>query len=155
MGSRERLFDSGEVKLIVLQLLSEQPSYGYQLMKTMESRLSGGYMPSAGVIYPTLTLIEEEGLASSSTEEGKKVYSVTAEGRGFLKANQRRIEELLARLAQAGRSFERGRSPEIMRAFHNLRGAVVARVSRESASAELIEKVVKALDEAALAIDGL
>jgi len=54
------------VKLVVLKLLSEQPSYGYQLIKTMEQRLSGGYTPSAGVIYPTLTMIEEEGLTAST-----------------------------------------------------------------------------------------
>src|SRR5450631_3772106 len=64
-GGRERMFDAGDIKLVILKLLSEQPSYGYQLIKTMEERLSGGYTPSAGVIYPTLTLLEEEGLAVS------------------------------------------------------------------------------------------
>ena len=62
---RGRLFDSGDVKLVVLKLLSGQPSYGYQLIKTMEERLAGGYSPSAGVIYPNFTMLEEEGLATS------------------------------------------------------------------------------------------
>src|SRR5579871_463016 len=73
-GGRERMFDAGEIKLVVLKLLSEQPSYGYQLMKTMEERLAGGYTPSAGVIYPTLTMLEEEGLTSAAAQDGKKVY---------------------------------------------------------------------------------
>ncbi len=125
---RERMFDAGDVKLVILKLLSEQPSYGYQLIKTMEERLAGGYTPSAGVIYPTLTMLEEEGLATSATENNKKVYSVTPEGTKFLEENKRRVEALFERLEEAGKGFERGRSPEIMKAFHNLRGAVIARV---------------------------
>ncbi len=71
-----RLFDAGDLKIVILKLLSEEPSYGYQLMKKMEERLAGGYTPSAGVIYPTLTLLEEEGLASVSTSaDNKKVYT--------------------------------------------------------------------------------
>jgi DNA-binding PadR family transcriptional regulator len=151
---RGRLFDAGDVKLVILKLLSEVPAYGYQLIKTMEQRLSGGYTPSAGVIYPTLTMLEEEGLASSSAHN-KKVYSLTPEGLAYLEANQTQVGELFARLEEAGRSFERGRSPEIMKAFMNLRGAVVARVSRESVKPEQIKKITDAINAAAKAIDGL
>jgi DNA-binding PadR family transcriptional regulator len=139
--------------LVIVKLLSEQPSYGYQLIKKMESRLAGGYTPSAGVIYPTLTLLEEEGLASVSTsEDNKKVYTVTAAGMEYLAANQERIDELLARLEEAGRGFERGRSPEIIRAFTNLRGAIMARVSRD-ATPEQIRKITEAINAAAKSID--
>src|SRR5580700_6158785 len=92
---RGRLFDAGDVKLVILKLLSEEPAYGYQLIKTMEQRLSGGYTPSAGVIYPTLTMLEEEGLAISSAENNKKVYSLTSEGLAYLEANQTQVGELL------------------------------------------------------------
>jgi DNA-binding PadR family transcriptional regulator len=152
---RGRLFDAGDVKLVILKLLSEEPAYGYQLIKTMEQRLSGGYTPSAGVIYPTLTMLEEEGLAISSAENNKKVYSLTSEGLAYLEANQTQVGELFARLEQAGRSFERGRSPEIIKAFMNLRGAVVARVSRESVKPEQIKKITDAINAAAKAIDEL
>ena len=57
---RERLFDAGDIKLVILKLLSEQPSYGYQLIKTMEERLGGGYTPSAGIVYPTLTMLKKK-----------------------------------------------------------------------------------------------
>lgn len=150
---RERMFDAGDVKLVILKLLSEQPSYGYQLIKTMENRLAGGYTPSAGVIYPTLTMLEEEGLATASLENNKKVYSVTPEGLKYLEENKRRVEGLFERLEEAGREFQRGRSPEIMKAFHNLRGAVVARVSRETVTAEQISKISEAINAAAKAID--
>ena len=148
-----RLFDAGDLKLVILKLLSEQPSYGYQLMKTMEERLAGGYTPSAGVIYPTLTMLEEEGLASvSNSDDNKKVYTVTAAGLKFLVENKQRIEELFARLDEARGGFERGRAPEIMKAFMNLRSAVMTRVSRE-ASSEQIKKVTEAINAAARAID--
>jgi DNA-binding PadR family transcriptional regulator len=152
---RERLFDAGDVKLVILKLLSEQPSYGYQIIKAMEQRLSGGYTPSAGVIYPTLTMLEEEGLAAASTENNKRVYSVTAEGKQYLEGNRRRVEELFARIEEAGKGFERGRSPELMKAFMDLRGAVVARVSRESVTRQQIQKITEAIRAAAKAIDEL
>lgn len=152
---RGRLFDAGDVKLVILRLLSEQPSYGYQLIKTMEQRMAGGYAPSPGVIYPTLTMLEEEGLAVAASETAKKVYSLTPEGFEYLEANKERVGELFARLEEAGRGFERGRSPEIMKAFLNLRGAVVARVSRESAKPEQIRKITDAINAAAKVIDEL
>ncbi|MGA7524361.1 MAG: PadR family transcriptional regulator [Acidobacteriaceae bacterium] len=155
-GGRERLFDAGDIRLVILKLLSEQPSYGYQLIKTMEERLAGGYTPSAGVIYPTLTLLEEEGLAVSSTSESnKKIYSVTPEGLAFLDQNKERVAALFERLEEAGDEFRRGRSPEIMKAFMNLRGAVMARVARGNATPEQLRRIVEAIDNAAKSIDQL
>ncbi|MDR3764447.1 MAG: PadR family transcriptional regulator [Acidobacteriota bacterium] len=150
---RERLFDAGDLKLVILKLLSEEPSYGYQLIKTMEERLAGGYTPSAGVVYPTLTLLEEEGLAAANVENGKKVYSATAEGLQYLAANKRRVDQLFERLEEAKKGFARGRSPEMMKAFMNLRGAVMARVTRESVTAEQIKEITKIINAAASAID--
>jgi DNA-binding PadR family transcriptional regulator len=121
----------------------------------MEQRLGGGYSPSAGVIYPTLTMLEEEGLAASSAENNKKVYSLTSEGIEYLEANKERVGELFERLEETGRGFERGRSPEIMKAFMNLRGAVGARVSRENIKPEQIRKITEAINAAAKAIDEL
>jgi DNA-binding PadR family transcriptional regulator len=154
-GGRERFFDAGDVKLVILKLLSEQPSYGYQLIKTMEERLAGGYTPSAGVIYPTLTMLEEEGLATASAENNRKVYSVTPEGLEYLQGHKREVDELFERLEEAGKSFERGRSPEIRRAFMNLRSAVVARVFRQGVTADQIRKIADAINAAAKAIDEL
>ena len=153
-GGRERLFDGGELKLVILKLLSEQPSYGYQLMKTMEERLAGGYSPSAGVIYPTLTMLEEEGLADSAvSENNKKVYSLTDEGRKFLEANKERIGEVFERMEAMGERFEQRRSPELMKAFENLRHAVMGRMWRRKLSPELVEKIAEAVNAAAKAIE--
>jgi DNA-binding PadR family transcriptional regulator len=153
-GGRERLFDSGELKLVILKLLAEQPSYGYQLIKAMEERLAGGYTPSAGVIYPTLTLLEEEGLASSSLSEGnKKVYSLTDEGRQFVEANKERIGEVFQRIEAVGERFGRRRSPELMEAFANLRHAVMGRMWRRNVTPEQVRKIAEAVNAAAKAIE--
>lgn len=154
-GRRERLFDAGDIKRVVLKLLSEHPSYGYQLIKTMEERLAGGYAPSAGVIYPTLTMLEEEGLAVASLENSRKVYSVTPEGLNYLHANERRVNELFERLDEAGKGFERERSPEIIRAFMNLSRAVGARVTRRRLTRDEIRGIADAINGAAEAIDEL
>lgn len=155
-GGRERLFDAGDLKLVILKLLSEQPSYGYQLIKTMEERLAGGYTPSAGVIYPTLTLLEEEGLAAASTSDtNKKVYTPTPEGLQFLEANKQRLEDIFARLEEKGEHFQRGRSPELMKAFMDLRGAVMAKVARGNLTPEQTTKIAEAIHSAAKSIDNL
>jgi DNA-binding PadR family transcriptional regulator len=154
-GGRERLFDAGDLKIVILKLLAEQPSYGYQLMKTMEERLAGGYTPSAGVIYPTLTMLEEEGLAAASVENNKKVYTVTDQGKEYLQAHAARADELFQRIDAAGKNFERGRAPELMRAFDDLRHAVRARCSRSSTTAKLLNEIADVIHSAAKKIDEL
>jgi DNA-binding PadR family transcriptional regulator len=152
-GGRERFFDSGQLKLVILQLIADKPSYGYEIIKAIEERLSGGYAPSPGVIYPTLTLLEEEGLAVSSTEGNKKLYSATDDGKAHLKANQVMLKAIFGRMQEAGKMFGRGRSPQIERAMMNLRLALRMRAGRGNLSAEQLSKIAEAIDAAARAID--
>jgi len=153
-GDRERLFDSGELRFVILQLVAEKPSYGYEIIKAIEERLSGGYAPSPGVVYPTLTLLEEEGYATvSSAEGGKKLYTVTELGTEYLKSNQGIIKAIFGRMEQAGKAFNRGRSPQVMRAMMNLSMALRMRMSQGALSPEQIRKVAEAIDAAARVID--
>src|SRR6202034_105625 len=102
-------------RVVILQLIADKPSYGYEIIKAIEERLSGGYAPSPGVVYPTLTLLEEEGYATvSSAEGGKKLYTVTELGNEFLRTSQATIKAIFGRMEQAGRAFGRGRSPQII-----------------------------------------
>ena len=152
-GDRERLFDSGELRLVILQLVAEKPSYGYEIIKAIEERLSGGYAPSPGVVYPTLTLLEEEGYATvSSAEGGKKLYTVTELGNEFLKTNQATIKAIFGRMEQAGKAFGRGRSPQIMRAMMNLGFALKMRAGQGNLSPEQTRKITEAIDAAARVI---
>lgn len=147
------MFDAGDIKLVIVKLLSEQPSHGYQLIKSMEERLGGGYTPSAGVIYPTLALLEEEGLAASTADGNKKVYALTPEGTAYLTENKARVDELFERLEQTGQGFAKGRAPELMRAFHNLRHAAMSRMARGNVTREQVQKMAEAINAAARAID--
>jgi DNA-binding PadR family transcriptional regulator len=91
-GGRERQFDNGELRFVILQLIAEKPSYGYELIKAIEERLSGAYAPSPGVVYPTLTMLEEEGYATvSSTEGNKKLYAATDRGSEYLKGSRQSL----------------------------------------------------------------
>ena len=152
-GERERLFDSGELRLVILALIAEKASYGYEIIKAIEERLSGGYAPSPGVVYPTLTLLEEEGYATvSSAEGGKRLYTATELGAEYLKANKATVEAIFGRMEQAGRAFGRGRSPQIMRAMMNLSFALKMRAGQGNLSAEQTSKIVEAIDAAAKVI---
>ena len=151
-GDRERLFDNGELRLVILQLVAEKPSYGYEIIKAIEERLSGGYAPSPGVVYPTLTLLEEEGYAVSSTEGSKKLYTVTEQGAEYLKTNQATVKAIFGRMEQAGKVFGRGRSPQIMRALMNLKFALKIRASQGNLSPEQTRKITEAIDAAAKVI---
>jgi DNA-binding PadR family transcriptional regulator len=151
---RERHFDNGELRLVILQLIADKPSYGYEIIKAIEERLSGGYAPSPGVVYPTLTLLEEESYATvSSTEGNKKLYAATESGLEYLKENKAVIKAIFGRMEQAGKVFGRGRSPQIMRAIMNLKYALRLRTERGNLSAEQVRKVAAAIDAAARVID--
>src|ERR1700677_5000019 len=151
---RERHFDNGELRLVILQLVADKPSYGYEIIKAIEERLSGGYAPSPGVVYPTLTMLEEEGYAAvSSTEGNRKLYAATESGLEYLKKNQVAIKAIFGRMEQAGKVFGRGKSPQIMRAIMNLRYALRLRTERGNLSPEQIRKVAEAIDAAARVID--
>ena len=74
------MFGAGDLRFVVLQLISDKPSHGYEIIKSIEERLGGTYAPSPGIVYPMLTMLEEMGWASSVTEGTRKLYSITDEG---------------------------------------------------------------------------
>jgi DNA-binding PadR family transcriptional regulator len=153
-GGRERMFDNGHLRLVILQLIADKPSYGYEIIKAIEERLAGLYSPSPGVVYPTLTLLEEEGYAMvSSTEGNKKLYAATEEGKQYLNTNQPLLKAIFGRIEQAGKAFGRGRSPQIKRAVMNLKLALKMRFSRGELNQEQVGKIAQAIDAAARAID--
>src|SRR5215831_19598870 len=98
-----RFFDRGDLRYVLLHLIGERPRHGYELITAIEEKFGGMYSPSPGVIYPTLTLLEELGYArpQADTSGGtKKLYEITEAGRGFLAANQPLVDAILARMAE-------------------------------------------------------
>src|SRR5215470_5095415 len=97
LGGRRRFFESGEVRLAILSLLAEGPKHGYEIIKQFEQRSGGLYRASAGTIYPTLQLLEDEGLIQPETKDGKKVYAITDAGRAELEREGDTVDEIWGR----------------------------------------------------------
>jgi DNA-binding PadR family transcriptional regulator len=148
-----RLFDHGELRLVVLALISERPRHGYQIIKEIEDRVAGTYTPSPGVIYPTLTMLEELGQATVSESEGKKLYAITADGITYLAANKSAVDNALQRMQSVNTAHSGGPAPEIMRARENLKLALRLREARGPLTEQQIRDIAAALDAAAVAIE--
>lgn len=97
-----RKFAAGDLQLVILALLAEQPRHGYELIKLLEERSGGFYVPSPGVIYPALTYLEETGLAEVEAEGTKKLYRITESGRKQVEENSSMIEMTLGKLERIG-----------------------------------------------------
>ena len=157
-GSRgrtsKRMFSGGELRLVLLKLIADQPRHGYELIKAVEEMTGGEYGPSPGIVYPTLTMLEDMGLiAEAKSKDTKKVYEATAEGRAHLEKNAEEVDELIARLEGHGRHRRRGQRPEIGRAIGNLMTALRNRIAHEGWNEQLLDEVVDILDEAAQRIE--
>jgi DNA-binding PadR family transcriptional regulator len=104
-----RMLAGGDLRLVVLALLAEAPSHGYEIIKALEEKSSGFYSPSPGVIYPTLTFLEEAGYVTAATEGNKKVYSITQAGRDYLTENRDAVDSVLAGIAKLGKKIAAAR----------------------------------------------
>jgi DNA-binding PadR family transcriptional regulator len=149
-----RFFAHGDLRLVILHLIEEKPRHGYEIIKAIEDQVAGAYSPSPGVIYPTLTLLEELGHVTVSAGDGaKKSHQITDEGRAFLAANRAAVDALLARMAEARHTHGDGPAPQILRAMENLKLALRLRLSRGPLSADQINAVAALLDVAATGVE--
>jgi DNA-binding PadR family transcriptional regulator len=153
-----RMLAHGDLRLLALALIEEQPRHGYEIIKQLEDKTKGWYSPSPGVVYPTLTWLEEVGYVTAEASGAKKLYSITGEGRAYLDQNRDFVDAVLKRLEAVGERFGRrgedgdhdGDRPRVSRlvraALDNLREVAAERL-RNDADAEA--KVVEALARAA------
>ncbi len=153
-GGREgRTFDSGELRLVILALIAEKPRHGYEVIKALAERVGGDYSPSPGVVYPTLTLLEDMGYASASVDSAnRKLYAITPEGQTFLTENKPQVDAIFARLTGENGEDWAGAGP-VIRAMWNLRASVKLRLRGRQATREQIQAITDALDEAAKKIE--
>jgi DNA-binding PadR family transcriptional regulator len=149
-----RPFDYGELRLLSLGMIAEQPRHGYELMKAIEERMSGSYTPSPGVMYPTLSWLEDMGYAEVDTAEtGRKRYRITAEGEAFLNANRAAVDELLSRIGPAGSSAPDGIPAPVLRGMENLKLALRLRLKRGPLDQAAAETIAASLDAAAQTVE--
>ena len=151
---RKRMFEGGELRLVLLKLIADEPRHGYELIKAIEELTQGEYAPSPGVVYPTLNMLEDIGfIVERKSKDSKKVYETTPEGVTHLAENAEEVEELIERLEGHGESRRHGQRPEIGRAVGNLMTALRNRVAHDGWNEELLREVIDILDEAAQRIE--
>lgn len=151
-----RVFDGGELKLVMLKLIGDTPRHGYDLIRELEALTGGGYVPSPGVVYPTLTLLDEMGMIEEQVSVGaKKRFAVTDIGRAHLVEQTAVIDTLFARIAELNAHRERTDSAPVRRAMGNLKAVLMHRLGREDLSIEDQHAVAALIDEAAQKIERL
>ena len=104
-----RMLASGDLRLVALYLIEEQPRHGYDLIKAIEEKTGGLYVPSPGIVYPALTFLEEAGFVSSTAEGNKRLYTITDEGKAHLASNREAVDGTLEHLRRVGEQFHRMR----------------------------------------------
>ncbi|RDE06059.1 PadR family transcriptional regulator [Sphingomonas aracearum] len=155
-GRARRMFDGGELRLVLLKLIGDAPRHGYDLIREIEALTGGAYAPSPGVVYPTLTLLDEMGLVEEQRSDGaKKRFGVTEAGRQHLAENREQVDALIARLAALGRQQEQGDRAQVRRAMGNLREVLKNRLFAGDISDEQAHAIAALIDEAAQKIERL
>jgi DNA-binding PadR family transcriptional regulator len=116
-----RIFAKGDIKYVILDLLKDKPSYGYEIMHSLEEHFHGFYTPSAGSVYPTLQMLEDMGCVSSSERDGKNIYTITNEGKSFLTEHKDNIHRIKTHMRDW---WGKSNREELREAFHDLRSLV-------------------------------
>jgi DNA-binding PadR family transcriptional regulator len=156
-----RMLAQGDLRLLALALIADQPRHGYEIIKLLEEKTAGWYSPSPGIVYPTLTYLEEAGYVTAETEGSKKRYSITDEGRAYLEQNRDFVDAVLERLSALGERVERWRhwgarderpAPAVSRlidaAIDNLREVAAERLKADpDAEARLVDILARAAAE--------
>ena len=149
------MFEKGDLKYVILDLLAEKPSHGYEVIQTLEEKFRGLYSPSPGSVYPTLQLLEDLGYVSVEERDGKKVYSVTDEGRKFLEENRQSVEDIWGRVGG-------GWDSEMVEEIHEIRHEVMGlgkRFGQEMHGGRLdsdkLRRVREAISAAVREIEGI
>jgi len=149
-----RVFDQGDLRWVILKLIAEKPSHGYELIKAIEDRLGGAYSPSPGVVYPTLTLLEDLGYVAVVQSEGaKKAYGITEDGTKALEENLATVETIFQRIAAVAERAGGGPAPQIVRAMENLRTALRLKLEQGTLTDAQVADIARSLDAAAQGVE--
>jgi DNA-binding PadR family transcriptional regulator len=149
------MFEGGELRLVMLLLIEQAPRHGYDIIRELDQRTGGAYAPSPGVVYPTLTLLEETGLVETQATEGaKKLYAITPAGKEELDKNRGEAETALARLEALRKRGEATDIGPVFRAMTNLKAVLQQKALDAGDKAQLLA-VADIIDEAARKIERL
>ena len=150
---RQQIFESGEVKYVILRLLREKPRHGYEIIKAIEERMGGCYTPSPGTVYPTLQLLEDQGYVRALESEGKRVFHITPEGEAFLEQHRDVIDDIFERVRDTVRGFSGGQMVELNQAFARLAAATYRQAWRSGPDDPMVGRMAEVLRRAAEEIE--
>ncbi|MBI4408475.1 MAG: PadR family transcriptional regulator [Gemmatimonadetes bacterium] len=154
-GFQWRFFDRGDLKYVILRLLKEKPMHGYEVMRALEEESGGWYRASAGSVYPTLQMLEDQGYVVAKEEEGKKVYSITDAGREYLHENRDVVENIFDRVSEFTSRFFRAGMGEVTRSFSRLAQATFERAVKWPGDEDVIRQLREILDRATHDVEGV
>lgn len=145
-----------ELRLLLLKLIGDAPSHGYDLIKGVEGLTGGEYAPSPGVVYPTLQYLQDEGLISEMPDDSsRKIFSITDAGREELAGQEKLVEKLVSRLAALGEQGNSSAHRQLHRSMENLRNALRLHHGAGTLDNAMAEKIVDLIDETARNIERL
>jgi DNA-binding PadR family transcriptional regulator len=155
-GGRRRMFDRSELHLVLLKLIADQPRHGYDLIRAIEDLTGGAYAPSPGVVYPSITMLQDMGhIAETDASGTRRAFAITDEGKAYLAEREAEVTELLSRLEALAKTRSRTDGAPIRRAMGNLRTVLEHRLSRDDSDADMMHKTAALLDEVAQKIERL
>lgn len=138
-GRRQRFFGHGELRLVILDILTRSASHGYEMIKEIESMTQGNYAPSPGVIYPTLDFLQDQAFITITEEEnGRKKIAITVAGQHWLDENLEQLENIQARIKARCVGFQLRKNPQMKRALDNFKAVLDMKVNQEGLSLSLI-----------------
>jgi DNA-binding PadR family transcriptional regulator len=145
---RWRIFERGDLKFVILRLVSEKPMHGYEVMQALEEESCGCYKASPGSVYPTLQMLEDEGYVRSREEDGKKTYEITDEGREYLDENGDFVDEIFERIGAFADRFWGKDTRDLSSAFSRLAHSTFEGAFAWETGPEILRKMADALDRA-------
>ena len=155
-GRRPRFFGHGDLRLVILDILTRNASHGYELFKEIENLTQGNYTPSPGVIYPTLDYLQDQTFITITEEEsGRKKIAITAEGQNWLDENREQLEQIQVRIKARSVGFQLRKNPQMKRALDNFKAVLDLKVNQGELSDAQLKQIIGVIDRAALEISQL
>ncbi|HCM9583766.1 TPA: PadR family transcriptional regulator [Enterobacter asburiae] len=155
-GRRPRFFGHGDLRLVILDILTRSASHGYELIKEIENLTQGNYTPSPGVIYPTLDYLQDQTFITITEEEnGRKTITITAEGQRWLDENREQLEQIQVRIKARSVGFQLRKNPQMKRALDNFKAVLDLKVNQGELSDAQLKQIIGVIDRAALEISQL
>lgn len=155
-GRRTRFFGHGDLRLVILDILTHNASHGYELIKAIENMTQGNYTPSPGVIYPTLDYLQDQTYITITEEEnGRKRIAITVAGQQWLDENQEQLAQIQARIKARSVGFQLRKNPQMKRALDNFKAVLDLKVNQGELSDAQLKQIIGVIDRAALEISQL